>query len=190
MGNSAGFTLIELLVVFSTLAVLAIIGFASFVSYSRTQALNQSAFDVVTMLNLAKSRASTQIKPTDGSFCDQNATNHLALEGYMVYIVSETTYELEIQCEGQIVAISNQIKTLSNGTNTSSAHNIVFSSSTIGKTFLFKVLEGGVSFRTPGAVTDSIEIFGFSNTCKKITINVGGKMDITDGTVQNSACST
>ena len=59
-----GFTLIELMVVFSILAVLSTIGVAAFVSFSRTQTLNAAASDIKSMLNLAKSRAYSQVKPS------------------------------------------------------------------------------------------------------------------------------
>ncbi len=80
--KSAGFTFIELIVVFSVIAILSSVGIASFVSYSRTQQLNSSSSELVTLINLAKSRSASQIKPNNIGICSNNAT----LEGYEVRI--------------------------------------------------------------------------------------------------------
>src|SRR3990167_1262351 len=64
--NKKGFTLIELLVAFVVIAVLSTIGIASFVSYSRSQALTQATNDLATTLTVARSRAQAQVKPSTG----------------------------------------------------------------------------------------------------------------------------
>jgi len=59
-----GFTLLELLVVFSVVSVLAGSGFASFVSYSKKQVLDQAAADIKTGIDTAKFNAISRVKPT------------------------------------------------------------------------------------------------------------------------------
>lgn len=60
---SRGFTLIELVVALSVAAILSVSGVFALVSYSRTQTINAAAGEVSTLVTLAKSRASSQIKP-------------------------------------------------------------------------------------------------------------------------------
>lgn len=100
-----GFTLIELIVVFSTIAFLSIIGIASYRSYGESQALVSSAQDFVTTIQLAKSRANSQVKPPD---CQGQL-----LDGYNVDI-STNTYALNVVCSGnsfplQTVTLPNNI---------------------------------------------------------------------------------
>ncbi len=87
--KNLGFTLIELIVVFSVIAILSTIGIASFVNYSRSQSIQTSASNLTLILDLAKSRASSQVKPSQclGS-----------LNGYQVDILSVTTYSLSVLC--------------------------------------------------------------------------------------------
>ena len=84
-----GFTLIELMVALSITAVLGTLGIAGFVSYNQNQVLQASTSEVVTMLNLAKSRAQSQIKP---SVCIGD------LSGYKVAISFPGTYALYVRC--------------------------------------------------------------------------------------------
>lgn len=160
----SGFTLIEIIVVIGTLGVLSTIGIASFVSYSRTQAINSAAFDVVTSINLAKSRARTQYKPSTGT------CRVPVLRGYQITIVDATTYRLEVNCEGFVDILPGATATLpSNG-------NITFAAASRNKTFLFKVLSGSVQI--PGGLqSDTIVITGFGIT-KTITISSNGKIAI------------
>ncbi len=87
--NSRGFTLIELIVVFSVISILSTVGIASFIDYSRSQSLQTSASNFAVILDLAKSRTSSQVKPSEclGS-----------LNGYQVDILSDTTYSLSVYC--------------------------------------------------------------------------------------------
>ncbi|MBI2622793.1 MAG: prepilin-type N-terminal cleavage/methylation domain-containing protein [Candidatus Levybacteria bacterium] len=108
--KNSGFTLIELIVVVSILAILSTLGIAAFVNYSRTQALNAAALDVVTMLQTAKSRAQSQIKP--GGVCASSP-----LDGYKVVIcpggcpvrATEYGYELNAVCAGNDELIEERI---------------------------------------------------------------------------------
>ena len=59
-----GFTIIELLVVFSIMAMLSGVGFVSFVTYSRVQAVEQSAQDLKLAIERTKFNALSKVKPT------------------------------------------------------------------------------------------------------------------------------
>ena len=123
-----GFTLIELMVVLSITAVLGTLGIAGFMTYNQTQVLQSSASEVVTMLNLAKSRAQSQIKPS--ALCSSGT-----LDGYSVSvrIVQDRSYALWLKCSGLDVKINEQDKNLPSG--------LRFTSSII---FFFPVQTGGV----------------------------------------------
>src|SRR4030042_4548027 len=97
--SSRGFTLIELIVVFSILSVLSAAGLASFVTYSRTQAVTNERNNLILILNVAKARAQSQIKP---SSCSTQT-----LRGYEVFInTANDTYILRAVCSPSVVVIS------------------------------------------------------------------------------------
>ena len=58
-----GFTLIELLVTFSLISIISGVGFASFVTYSRRQAVIQQAYDLKQAIDLARFNALASVKP-------------------------------------------------------------------------------------------------------------------------------
>ena len=89
--RNAGFTIVELLFVFSVVSILSTVGVASFVSYSRAQTLSTATQDVTTMLEVAKSRASSQVVP---AACGSNR-----LEGYNVKILNPNIFDLHAVCE-------------------------------------------------------------------------------------------
>ncbi len=104
--NSAGFTLIELVVVFVVIAILATIGVAALVSYSRAQALNQATSDLYASINSAKSLSSSQVrsmtKPNQQSEDSLSCLNGQVLNGYGISInIAQNFYTLYIQCSGQ-----------------------------------------------------------------------------------------
>ena len=86
---SFGFTLLELIIVFTVIAILSTIGIASFVNYSRAQSLQTAAVKLASTLNLAKSSANSQVKPSQCSG---------TLSGYQVDILTTTTYSLSVFC--------------------------------------------------------------------------------------------
>jgi len=145
-----GFTLIELMVVISVTAVLGTLGIAGFVNYNRVQAVQVSANDLATILNLARSRALSQVKL--GATCKTQT-----LEGYSVETFSNNSYSLKIYCPRPVSQELDK-KTLPQG--------ITFKSSPT--TFFFPVLTGGVETGGKIVITNSV-------TDKTITINsLGG----------------
>ena len=134
--NNRGFTIIELIVVFSVIAILSTIGVASFVDYSRAQALQQATNDFVNVLNIAKSRAYSQNK----SF-NQNGVTYTCLGtlgGYFVKILlASNQYQLGILCSGSDIL----------GPPITFPQNVVYTGSggLVNSRVFFNVLTGGVS---------------------------------------------
>lgn len=156
-----GFTLIELLFVFSIFSILSTMGIASFVSFSRAQLLSAAAFDVSTMLQVAKSRAASQVIPVE---CGTDQ-----LTGYKVLICGLSTSTCSMQQTFELRALCGTIppviqrKTLPIG--------ITFDQSTTTSTsFLFHILSGAVD--GPGIVT----IKGAANSKKSIQVDTVGNV--------------
>lgn len=106
--NTHGFTLIELIIVFTIFTILSGVGVASFVTYSRSQAVDNSLRELKTTLLTARSRALSQLKGTN---CGNNV--NLQLLGYEVVMCSvpghshpsnvacnnlSNAYELQVIC--------------------------------------------------------------------------------------------
>jgi prepilin-type N-terminal cleavage/methylation domain-containing protein len=149
-----GFTLIELVVVFSIMAVLGTVGIASFVSYSRSQALQQVTSDLITTINTAKANAVSQTKP--------DSCQNKSLNGYRVYLVLDS-YKLQAICNGSVSV--PDISSTSMPTN-----GVKFDPTmTLPMTITFSVISGGVT----GAGT--IILDGPTVGSKKtITVSAGG----------------
>jgi len=142
MTRSRGFTLIEISVAVSILAVVTTMGIAAFVSYSRNQALQTSAYELSTTLNLAKSRAFSQVKP-------EQCLNQ-SLDGYRVLISALTgTYELDVICSGNIYKIKD---------GAFSKNVTVVQAQTTSTSFFFPVISGGV------VGSGSVVLSGFGQT--------------------------
>lgn len=158
-----GFTLIEILVAFSIIAILSSVSIASFVTYGRSQVLANAELDVSTLLNKAKSRSQTQVKP-DILDCQTNP-----LDGYKVVFLTDPstgfltgTYEMRVVCAGKENVIESKI--LPQGVTFSS-----YPSPTTTKEVFFKVISGGVD----GSGTISLTQPASGNS-KKITIDQTG----------------
>lgn len=150
-----GFTLIELLVAISITAVLGTLGVAGFTNYNQAQALQTSANEVVTMLNLAKSRAQSQIKPT--ALC----SSPNSLSGYTVVITAPSSYLMELNCSnGSNPVINEQNKKLP----------VNLSISANPTSFLFPV-------QTGGGTSGQIVISSGAKT-KTITVNSLGGVSV------------
>jgi prepilin-type N-terminal cleavage/methylation domain-containing protein len=96
-----GFTLLEMLIVFGLMAVLSAIGFASYSSFNGSQSVQSGASDVSNLMNTAKSRSISQVKPTQ---CAGKS-----LSGYQVQVtVSGGTYMLNVLCGGSTYLIETR----------------------------------------------------------------------------------
>lgn len=157
--NRKGFTLIELIVVFSVIAVLSTIGAASFVSYSRTQTLQQATNDFISVLNTAKARSASQVKPSP------TCSSSSELQGYSVTVTvtgSANTYALNVICSGTTTQLSSY--TLPGGVTFNSGTAVPPSTTT---NIRFSILTGGVTG------TGNVVLYSFGST-KTVTINSAG----------------
>lgn len=135
LSSRKGFTLIELMVVLSITSVLGILGIAGFTTYNQVQTLQSSANDLVTTLNLARSRALSQVKLGENCSLASNT-----LDSYEVAITIPTpSYSLKVNCHNGS-SFSNQIysKSLPDGVSFKNDPD------TKPTTFTFPVLVGGV----------------------------------------------
>ena len=159
--------MIEIIVVFTVIAIISAVGVASFVNYSRTQTVNTAVSDVANILNKARSRAASQIRP-QVSGCDNNES----LDGYRVAICATDIascasnnqvnyYQLQAKCGGVGQYRRVEEKRLPS--------SVEFDSSSYGKTFFFPVLTGGSSNE------DSIMIKGYGIT-KTINVYKDGRI--------------
>lgn len=151
MKKALGFTLIELSVVISILSILTTLGIASFVNYSRSQALQTAVSDLTTSLNLAKSRALSQVKPEQ---CSAQS-----LDGYKIVVSSNSgSYDLDAVCAGNTYKIQTTVfdKNIS-----------VSSEGTTSTSFFFPVISG------PVTGFGSIVLTGFGKS-KTITVDQVG----------------
>lgn len=159
-----GFTLIELLIVFSVSAILAVLGIASFVSYNQSQTLNGAASELATVLNTARSRAMSQVKPSctgalDGykvGFCKANSVNPPCLD-------TNYDYALYAVCNSTLVSPAIVSKNLPS--------NISFAAG-IPSSFYFRVVSGGID-----GTGGTIRIIG-SGHQKCITVSDTGIIQI------------
>lgn len=135
------------------MSALSMIGIASFVSYSQTQSVNEVAFDIVNVLNSAKSKALSQVKPSQGPCIDS------PLDGYAVDVTS-SGYELQAVCGGAVYSIEGSTKSFP-------SHISVDPSNVF-----FNVLTGGVKVVRG---TSTIKVQGYGKT-KTITISQDGRI--------------
>jgi len=148
-----GFTLIELLIVISLLSILTLSSISVFSSYSRSQTYDNAVTDVVTLLNKAKSRALSRVKPSN---CTTNA-----ITGYQVsFAVPGQTYRLRAMCGGTTYIIES--KTLPTG--------VTFAAGSVTSTS-FAVGTGIVSSVRTTTIT------GLGNT-KTITVDTVGNISV------------
>lgn len=165
--RSKGFTLVELIIVISVLAVLSVVGIAAFASYSRAQTLNAAAGDLAVMINLAKSRAYSQVKPNNAS-CTGNP-----IEGYEVKVCNPlctgtsagTSFALYVKCGASSTPVSTANFSGSNLTFSSTSTPAVYS-------FFFPVLKGGVSAGGIIKITNSFTEF------RTVTVDSSGNIRI------------
>lgn len=155
--GSIGFTLIEIIVVFSVIAILSTAGIASFVTYSRSQTVEVAAQDIVAMLNTAKSRALSQVKPV-ASPCGEAGEGGV-LQGYRVSI-SANNYRLSAVCGGNDYFIPNENKPIPTSISITAGTG----------TYTFRVLTGGVI--EAGVSGTAVTLRGYQDSRYEKTITV------------------
>ncbi len=158
--SQIGFTLIELLVVFFIMTTLAGVSIAAFVQYGNTQKLTTAAQDVTATLQVAKSRAFSQVKPSQCANSDE-------FSGYKVVICCKGGYCSSCQAyEGYNLLAVCGAKNISIST-TKFISGTSIGSGTTSDTFYFNAISGGVD----GA--GKVVLTGYGGT-KKITITQTG----------------
>ncbi len=150
---SQGFTLIELMVVLIVTAVLGTLGIAGFTVYNQIQVLQGASSDVMTILDLARSRAQSQIKP---SLCSSSES----LDGYKVEILTPKNYSLYVRCEGIDKKINEEAKVLPSSLSFQGEIS-----------FFFPIQTGGVT--APGQIV----ILGYGRE-KTIKVNSFGGVSV------------
>lgn len=150
----SGFTLVELLVVFSIIGLLSVLGVAGFVDYSRAQAVAAASLEFATMLQTARSRAQSQVKPEVG-LCN-NRDN--PLDGYIMTVCpigTNNTYQLRASCAGYAVEATLVEKTFPSP---------IFFDCTTTYTYSFRVLSGDVTFGGLPITSLPITIRGYNKS--------------------------
>jgi prepilin-type N-terminal cleavage/methylation domain-containing protein len=90
-----GFTLIELLVVIALMSILMLSSISVFFSYTKSQSFQTAISDVVALINKAKSRSLTQVRPIE-------CAAEKALESYQVsFTPLGSDYHFEVLCGGE-----------------------------------------------------------------------------------------
>lgn len=149
--KSAGFTLIELMVVLSVTAILGTFGIVGFTTYNDIQTLQSAASDVASVLNLAKSRAQSQVKFS--ALCSTSGK----LDGYKVEILAPKNYNLYLRCSENDRKVDEEAKVL--------PRNVSFNESI---SFFFPIQTGGVQ------AAGQIVILGFGRSKTVIVNSLGG----------------
>ena len=166
--KSAGFTLIELIVAFTIISILSVISFAAYVSFSRNQAVGNEANQLVSVLNLAKSKVQSQVKPSSCTTSLDPLVNRTLTEYGVVIEQANNQYKLVAVCGGSLINIPIE--------GSSSIYHKIPSPITVDAnyTISFNVLSGVVS---PTPTTITLNGGWVPSIVKTVTIN-------SDGTIQ------
>lgn len=142
--HSSGFTLIELLIVFSLLAIISTIGIAAFSSYSQNQNLRNAALSIKTLLQEARTDATSQVNSCSTSSTFQGYALQLCCSSYTTGCPSCTSgndYEIDAICSGSPTSTYTTVANTGGKFPTGVSLNI---SSTTQRSFQFIPITGGV----------------------------------------------
>lgn len=126
---SSGFSLIELLVTFTLITIISGIGFASFVSYSRRQIVNQAAGDIKQTVDLARFNALSSVKPSLCSTTDQLSSYKVNFCLNALCQTANVDYEMVVFCGAESVVRSGKFPqnvTVANVVGSNSCATIAF----------------------------------------------------------------
>jgi|SRR3989344_2986062 len=166
--SERGFTLVELIVVFSILTILSLAGLLSLITYTRLQIVNAAREDLLVGLNLAKSRAQSQVKPSGCSgtlsgyqmgFCELNQLSCLPIDVGS----SPKSFAVYAVCDGLLIPVSSKTYTA----------GVTLESSYAYPQLLFTGLSGGVTGASP--TTFTVRLSGVSDT-RSITVYPDGRI--------------
>lgn len=156
-----GFTLIELLLIISVVGTLSAMGVGTYGEYANTRRVSVAADEVVSILNFAKSRAISQVKPVSCAASE--------LDGYRVVTCpsgctpTDNPYRLEAYCGGNGVQV---------GQTYHLPTNVAFGTAT-RQTFLFRTLSGAAE------TSSNINVVSGGKT-KTVSVGHGGLIATSD----------
>lgn len=140
-----GFTLIEMLVVFAIFGVVTVGGVSSFFSYSQNQEFRTTVSDISHTLNFLRSRAMSQVKPSQ---CGAES-----LDGYQFLIInSGTAYRSSVRCGGTYHVLETK----------SLPANVIFDPASTTITF----------FNVSTGIVDSVKTIRLTSNGKTSTITI------------------
>lgn len=166
MRGSAGFTIIELLVVFSLIAMLSGIGLVSFVNYSRSQAIIQSANNFKLLITQARFDAISSVKTNIDPYGNKIDCQTQTLQGFEIDVV-QLSANSQLNLSQLCSNLSPQLirsKALPNGVNIDPVNTTCVK-------ITFNALSG-----MPGGVNCAIALKGQNGATKTITVDSGGNV--------------
>jgi len=171
--HTSGFTLVEMLVTFAVLASISAASAVSFVTYNKSQTLSNTTKDIQQLLAVAKSKTQSQVKPPS---CENRALVGYEFRVCGGAITCETRslggdYELVAICAGDggqpyIV----QTVPAKNAPPKKLPQGITFDPSSLGSSYQFKILTGGV------VRNGTIILKGPDRSSKEITVDKRGNI--------------
>lgn len=165
-----GFTLIELLVVFTVTAILAGIGVASFVTYSRSEQISQNAANVKQLISQAKFNSLSVVKTSTNDQGVRISCGSQSLVGYSVDFVKPDKVILTQVCD-EIDPPDKTIRTLK------LSAGISISDVTAPQTNCSKIIFGSLDTNVSG-VPCAIKLTGLGNNTKVVGVDLQGNATI------------
>lgn len=163
-----GFTLIEIMVVFTIATILAGIGIASFVSYSRSEQVNQTAGNIKLLINEAKFNSLSVVKTAANESGTKISCGDKSLVGYQIDVIEPDKIVMTQICN-EVTPPDRTIKTITLPTGVSI---IGAAPSTNCSQILFSGLSANVT-GTPCAV----KISGYQMS-KTISVDLRGNTSV------------